>query len=61
LKPTTTVLPNATSVVSLWVKKEAPVLPALLLVRESAGAGSESTGPLWSGNSPFSSLMTNVS
>src|SRR5262245_21624086 len=37
LKPTTTVLPNATIEVSLWVKRPTPVDPALLLVREFTG------------------------
>jgi hypothetical protein len=61
LKPTTTVLPNASKVVSLWVKNWLPLLPALLLVSESAGAGAPSTGPLWSGTSPFCSRARNVS
>src|SRR5262245_15850627 len=60
LKPTTTVLPNATIAVSLWVNKPVPVEPALLLVRELKG-DSPSTGPLWSSISPFASLVRKAS
>src|SRR5262247_3096484 len=48
LKPTTTVLPNATIAVSLWVNKPVPVAPALLLVREFKGEITGTT-PFWSG------------
>src|SRR5262245_66547414 len=48
LKPTTTVAPNATSEVSLWVKKAVPLEPALLLVRELKGEIT-STSPSWRG------------
>src|SRR5262245_1054461 len=60
LKPTTTVLPNATIDVSLWVNKPVPVEPALLLVREFKGEIT-STAPLWSGIRPAFSLSRKAS
>src|SRR5262245_25618812 len=60
LKPTTTVLPNATSEVSLWVNKPVPVAPALLLVRELLGEIT-STSPFWSGIRPAFSLSRKAS
>src|SRR5262245_16544563 len=60
LKPTTTVAPNATIDVSLWVNKPVAVAPALLLVRELKGEF-PSTGPLVSGISPFLSLSRKAS
>jgi hypothetical protein len=45
LKPATIVLPKATIVVSLWVKREVPVDPVLLLIKGLL-VGDAGIGPL---------------